>query len=238
MSKKNISLEKKRSIFFQTGLIVSLAFVLFAFEWTSTSYDTYSNNAPIEEGIDIEKIIQIKVIKPQAEQVTKVVKKTNYIKVVKEIIKTEVKEKPIITKKTDTKDLPVITDVDMSEPEVIEPDTIAASLVEIQPYFEECYNVLDRDQQQDCSYAKIIGHIQSNFKIPYMLQDIGGKTYVSFIVNKKGIVEDVKILKGVHPRMNKEAIRVVESIPRMIPASQQGKAVAVKYQIPINVNVQ
>ena len=107
----------------------------------------------------------------------------------------------------------------------------------LQPYYDACLNPLDREDQSLCSYAKIREHIQENLKIPFIVKEIGvsGKTWVSFVVDEKGNATDVKILKGIHKMMDKEAIRIIKSLPRLNPASQQGKKVKVQYQIPINV---
>ncbi|MCQ2375550.1 MAG: energy transducer TonB [Salinivirgaceae bacterium] len=61
-----------------------------------------------------------------------------------------------------------------------------------------------------------------------------GKVYVSFVIGKTGEVEDVKILRGVDPALDKEAIRVVKSLPKWKPGSQRGKAVRVAYNVPIS----
>lgn len=61
-----------------------------------------------------------------------------------------------------------------------------------------------------------------------------GKVYVSFVVGKTGEVEDVRILRGVDPALDKEAMRVVKSLPKWKPGSQRGINVRVAFNVPIN----
>jgi protein TonB len=58
--------------------------------------------------------------------------------------------------------------------------------------------------------------------------------FVNFTVEKDGSITDVKIIRGVHELLDKEAIRVVKSFPKWKPGKQRGKAVRVSYNIPIS----
>lgn len=64
--------------------------------------------------------------------------------------------------------------------------------------------------------------------------EIQGRVYVGFSIDIDGKVTNVKLLKGVHPVLNKEAIKVVTKLPDFKPATQNGKPVKVSYQIPIS----
>ncbi|MDF1548956.1 MAG: energy transducer TonB [Bacteroidales bacterium] len=63
-----------------------------------------------------------------------------------------------------------------------------------------------------------------------------GKTYVKFCINRAGAVERIKVVRSIHPKFDKEAIRVVKSFPNWIPGKKNGKLVCVWYTIPINVH--
>lgn len=67
---------------------------------------------------------------------------------------------------------------------------------------------------------------------------IQGKVFVSFVVDKKGSVKDVKIARGADPLLDAEALRVVNSFPQWIPGKEKGKKVAVQYTVPINFRLQ
>lgn len=63
---------------------------------------------------------------------------------------------------------------------------------------------------------------------------IQGRVFVSFVVNKEGDITDVKVARPANPSLEKEAIRVVSSMPKWTPGKQRGKAVDVSYTVPIN----
>ena len=61
-----------------------------------------------------------------------------------------------------------------------------------------------------------------------------GRVIVSFIVNKDGSIDEVKVMKSIHPALDEEAARVVKSMPKWRPGMLKGKPVRVKYTIPVN----
>ena len=67
---------------------------------------------------------------------------------------------------------------------------------------------------------------------------ISGKVYVTFVVSKDGSVANAEIARGVDPLLDKEALRVVNSLPKWKPGYQRGEPVNVKYTVPINFALQ
>jgi TonB family protein len=65
-------------------------------------------------------------------------------------------------------------------------------------------------------------------------QNIEGKVWLQFLVNKEGEISDIKILKGVHPLLNDECIRVLSSSPLWIPAEVNGRVVKSYHRVPIS----
>lgn len=86
---------------------------------------------------------------------------------------------------------------------------------------------------QDLGHAR--DYIQKNVKFPEEIKTKGvtGKVYVTFVVNKEGKVENVKLERGLEPSLDKEAVRVVSEMPLWTPGKQNGKAVKVCYTIPV-----
>lgn len=83
--------------------------------------------------------------------------------------------------------------------------------------------------------AKLIEFISKNVRYPANAKDmkLAGAVHVSFVVQKDGSIAKVEIEKGVYSDLNDEAIRVVKSMPKWIPAKHEGKKVAVKLILPI-----
>lgn len=81
----------------------------------------------------------------------------------------------------------------------------------------------------------MLKYIMENMKYPEqaMKEGIQGRVAVRFIVEKDGSISDVKPILSVHPLLNKEAVRVVESMPKWTPGKQNGKPVRVRYNLPV-----
>lgn len=82
--------------------------------------------------------------------------------------------------------------------------------------------------------------IANNIDYPAAAQENGiqGRVYVTFVVDKNGEVANAKIARGVDPALDKEALRVVNSLPKWIPGKQRGQTVNVSYTVPINFALQ
>jgi protein TonB len=83
--------------------------------------------------------------------------------------------------------------------------------------------------------AELMRFVNKSIKYPVIAQENGiqGRVICSFVVNRDGSVADVEILRGVDPSLDKEALRVVNTLPKWSPGKQRGKPVRVKYTIPI-----
>lgn len=81
----------------------------------------------------------------------------------------------------------------------------------------------------------MLKYIMENIKYPEqaMKEGIQGRVAVRFIVEKDGSISDVKPILSVHPLLNKEAVRVVKSMPKWSPGKQNGKPVRVRFNVPV-----
>lgn len=81
----------------------------------------------------------------------------------------------------------------------------------------------------------MLQYLMKNMKYPEqaMKEGIQGRVAVSFIVEKDGSISDVKPVLSVHPLLNKEAVRVVESMPKWSPGKHNGKPVRVRFNLPV-----
>jgi protein TonB len=86
--------------------------------------------------------------------------------------------------------------------------------------------------------AAMMKFVQNNIQYPQMARDAGlqGKCFVSFVVSPTGDIIDVKVLKGVPgcSECDKEAVRVVKSMPKWKPGKQTGRTVPVRANMPIS----
>lgn len=86
----------------------------------------------------------------------------------------------------------------------------------------------------------LLGYLRDNIHYPTVAAENGvqGRVVVGFVVERDGSITDVKILRGVDPSLDREAMRVVKSMPKWTPGKQNGSAVRVKYQVPVSFRLQ
>ncbi|WP_288507416.1 energy transducer TonB [Bacteroides nordii] len=84
----------------------------------------------------------------------------------------------------------------------------------------------------------LMSFIQQNIQYPDPDICITGKVIVQFIISTDGNITNAKIVRGVHPKFDKEALRVVKLMPKWKPGTQKGKPVAMEYTIPVSFRYQ
>ncbi|MBO5768473.1 MAG: TonB family protein, partial [Bacteroidales bacterium] len=100
---------------------------------------------------------------------------------------------------------------------------------------EEEFVVVEEMPQFPGGNEAMIKFIAENLIYPKTAMDKGeqGRVILSFVIDKRGKVGDVKLIRSVSPELDAEAIRVIQAMPDWIPGKQKGKAVNVRYTIPI-----
>ena len=100
---------------------------------------------------------------------------------------------------------------------------------------EQVFTVVEKMPSFPGGDAELLKYIATNIKYPKESQDNGeqGRVICSFIVGRDGSVNNPEVLRGVTPLLNEEAVRVINTMPRWNSGMQRGKAVAVKYTVPI-----
>lgn len=109
-----------------------------------------------------------------------------------------------------------------------------------EPQEKVIFQVVEEMPQFPGGMGEAMKFLAKNIKYPVAAQQakIEGRVIVQFVVERDGSVSDVKVVRGVSPELDAEAIRVVSMMPKWIPGKQRGKAVAVKYTMPIMFRLQ
>jgi len=224
--KKNpkASLEDKRTYFIEIGLIITLALVLFGFEYKS--YDK------------MELDMVVRVVDDTPEELVQITKQE------------EVKPPPPAPPQQ-TIQLNIV-DNDMDVDDDLEIDAEADEDFEMDAYVpveideedeleeEQIFQVVETMPSYPGGDAARMAFLTKNTDYPQMAKESGiqGTVYIGFVVEKDGRVTDVKIMRGIGGGCDEEAIRVVNKMPRWNPGKQRGKAVRVSYTIPIKFTLQ
>ena len=213
------SLEDKRLTYVLLGLVFVLSVCYVALEWTEkevTKYDVVDMDFQFEEEIEIQQTTQETPPPPPPP----VVQEVEVLNVVEDDVETQ--EIEINTE--DDKDVEVVIQAPV---EVVEEEVVFV-VVEDMPEFPGGQQALFK-------------YLSDNVKYPVIAQENGiqGRVICQFVVNKDGNIVDVEVVRsGGDPSLDKEALRVVKSMPKWKPGKQRGKAVRVKYTVPVNFRLQ
>ena len=216
------SLENKKLLFVEIGLVVSLAITLFAFEWTSTETET----ALLEDTTEI--LIEEEIISTQMEtpppppEAPKIPVLSDQIDIVDDEI--EIEDDMFMNLEDDASlGVEIMDYVEVVEEEVVEEEAIPFQLVEEKPSFQ------GGDANQFSKW------VNSRLVYPEIAKENGvqGRVTLQFTVEKDGSVTKVKVLRGVDPSLDKEAVRVVSQSPKWKPGKQRDRAVPVTYTFPV-----
>ena len=215
------SLENKKLLFTEIGLVVSLAIVLFAFEWTSKETET----AILEDTTEI--LVEEEIISTQMETpppppaAPKIPVLSDQIDIVDDEI--EIEDDMFMNLEDDANLGVEIMDYVEVEEEVVEEEAIPFQLVEEKPSFQ------GGDANQFSKW------VNSRLVYPEIAKENGvqGRVTLQFTVEKDGTVTKVKVLRGVDPSLDKEAVRVVSMSPKWKPGKQRDRAVPVTYTFPV-----
>ena len=102
------------------------------------------------------------------------------------------------------------------------------------------FDVVEQMPSYPGGTSALMSYLHSSIKYPVVAQENGvqGRVIVGFVVERDGSITDVNILKSVDPSLDREAARVVRSMPRWTPGKQNGQAVRVKYNVPVTFRLQ
>ena len=209
-------LQRKRGLFFDIGLLISLAAVLIAFEWKSFEGDNYNlgqlNLDEIEE--EIIPITQQNTPPPPPPPPPPV---QEILKIVEDDV--EIEDEVEIDSEAD----------EDTEIEEIEYEEVVDE--------EEIFTVVEKMPEFPGGIQKLYNYLGNNIRYPEVAKEAGiqGKVYISFVVEKDGSIKDVKVLRGIPggKMCDNEAIRVVKAMPKWSPGKQRGKPVRVSYNLPV-----
>ena len=218
---ENANLENKKLLFIEIGLILSLLIVYIALEWTSKE----TNTAVLEDNTEIlieEEIISTNMeTPPPPPAAPKIPVLSDQIDIVDDEI--ELEDDMFMNLEDDASLGVEIMDYVEVEEEVVEEEAIPFQLVEEKPSFQ------GGDANQFSKW------VNSRLVYPEIAKENGvqGRVTLQFTVEKDGSVTKVKVLRGVDPSLDKEAVRVVSMSPKWKPGKQRDRAVPVTYTFPV-----
>ncbi|WP_034888524.1 energy transducer TonB [Gillisia sp. Hel_I_29] len=236
--KKNpkADLTKRSVLFLQLGLILVLAITYVSIEWKT--YDKSDIDAgQLDLGDLDDEVIPITELlntppppppPPPAPEIIEVVEDE------KEVEETEIQS-------TETSQEEIVEVVDVVEAPVEEEIAdVPFAVIEDVPIFPGCENLSNNDQRKKCMSEKVQDFVNKKFNTDLGSQlGLSGvnRIIVQFKIDKNGNITEVRS-RAPHPRLEQEAARVINALPKMKPGKQRGKPVGVMYSLPIVFQVQ
>lgn len=220
---KKADLEGKRNTFFLVGMVVALGVTLLAFEWSSQpgkaeSLGQIESQEVEEEFIPITREQEVKPPPPP-----KVVEVLN-----------------IVDDDVEIEDELEIEDSEADAETVIDLLPVIETAEEEEVEEKIWFNIIEDPAEFPGGDRALYKYISDALRYPVIAQENGiqGKVYVKFIVNEQGKVSNGEVLRGVDISLDKEALRVINSLPDFKPGKQRGKPVKVFYNAVINFKLQ
>ena len=104
----------------------------------------------------------------------------------------------------------------------------------------EIYDMVEQAPQFPGGPSELMTYLAKNIKYPVEAQKAGqqGRVICQFVVTKEGKVADIKVMRGVSPELDEEAVRVIKAMPAWTPGKQDGQAVNVRYTLPVTFRLQ
>lgn len=101
---------------------------------------------------------------------------------------------------------------------------------------EETFSIVEESPEYPGGQMAMNRFIATNVVYPPVAVEAGiqGKVYVQFVVEKDGSIGEVKVIRGIGGGCDREAVRVVKSMPKWKPGTQRGKPVRVRFTLPVN----
>ena len=218
-------LENKKSTWMLIGYVIVLAFMFIAFEWTKRDIKIDTSQALTDLYFEEEMV-------PITEQEEKVAPHPPEVAPINETLE-------IVADDADVEETVIASSEETGK--AVEVKYVPVTVVEEEPEEQTIFEVVEQMPEfPNGGMAGLMQFLSKNIKYPTIAQENGtqGRVTVQFVVNKDGSIVDAKVIRGVDPYLDKEALRVIGTMPKWKPGMQRGKPVRVKYTVPVMFRLQ
>jgi len=219
------NLEVHRSTFILMGLVVGLSLLFFAFEWSTQT-------RKLDETVLVQDVLAEEEIEITRREPTPPPPPPPPEPEAPEIIE-------VVEEKVETK-LEIKTEDDQSQRQMqtyVPPPPPKPKQEEVT---EEIFVVVEDQPLFPGGNAAMMKFLSDNIKYPVIAQEnnIQGRVICNFVVERDGSITDVQVVRGVDPSLDREAVRVIQQMPRWKPGKQRGQAVRVRFTLPVVFRLQ
>jgi protein TonB len=231
---KKADLEGQKSTSLLIGYIITLATIFVAFEWTTREYKEtepviYAASVPYEEEIiPITQPIFQTAAPPPPVEVPQVAEIIDIVENDEEIEEEEIQSTEDTQEAITGPTGPVVS------------GPVGPVMAAEEGDEGEVFQVVEQMPEFPGGMDKLMEYLSKNIKYPSIAQEnnIQGRVIVEFVVNKDGSIVEPKVMRSVDTSLDNEAMRVIKSMPKRNPGKQRGKAVRVRYTVPVLFRLQ
>ena len=218
------SLEDKKFTFVLMGFIIALSVIYVGFEWKASEIVIY-------EGIETDHHFEEEFDVPQTDQTPPPPPPPPPMEIIVEaltIVEDDVKVESIDLTPSDDDNKPIVILPPVARVEIVEDDA------------HVIFEVVENPAEFPGGEAALRRWLSDNIRYPVIAQENGiqGRVVVQFVVNTDGSIVDIQVVRSVDPSLEREAVRLVQAMPRWKPGEQRGKKVRVRFTLPINFRLQ
>lgn len=216
-------LEGKKTTWFLVGLVLILAAMFVAFEWTKRDVVITADSGIVDVPFEEEMVPITQQEEPKQASPPPEAPK------VEEVLR-------IADNDANVQESTIQSNEDKGQAVEIKYVLVEEEEVEEQQIFQ----VVEEMPEFPGGMAECLKFLAKNIKYPTIAQENGvqGRVIVQFVVNQDGSIVDPLVVRSVDPYLDKEALRVIKMMPKWKPGKQRGKAVRVKYTVPVTFKLQ
>ncbi len=217
-------LEGKKTTWMLVGYLIVLSFIFVAFEWTKRDLVIDTSQAIADLIFEDEMI-------PITEQKQEVIPPPPEAPTASEVLE-------IVDDKANVQETVIQSTEDTGQK--VEVKYVPVKVVEEEPEEQTIFEVVENMPEFPGGMAALMQFLSKNIKYPTIAQENGtqGRVIVQFVVNRDGTIVDPVVVRSVDPYLDKEALRVIVTMPKWKPGMQRGKPVRVKFTVPVVFRLQ
>lgn len=220
------NIETQKTTFFLMGMVVALAVLFVGFEWSSTI-------SKLDEAVVVQDVLAEEEIEitqrdptPPPPPPPPEPELPEILDVVEEKVENEI---DLSSLEDDQSKAQIQTYTPPPPPKPVEEEAT-----------DEIFVVVEKQPEFPGGTTALMKFLGDNIKYPVIAQENGiqGRVITNFVVERDGSISDVQVVRGQDPSLDKEAVRVIKTMPRWTPGQQRGKPVRVRFTLPVVFRLQ
>ena len=220
------NIETQKTTFLLMGMVVALAVLFVGFEWSSTI-------SKLDETVIVQDVLaeeEIEITQREPEPPPPPPPPEPELPEIIDVVEEKVENKiDLSSLEDDQSKAQIETYTPPPPPKPVEEEAT-----------EEIFVVVEQQPEFPGGTGALMKFLGDNIKYPVIAQENGiqGRVITTFVVERDGSITDVQVVRGQDPSLDKEAVRVIKTMPKWKPGQQRGKPVRVRFTLPVQFRLE